>query len=114
MVTIGGVFVGLLIAVAWLFGTRIGELITRRKSSSKPAPGTPWQPLPGNVLELGATGYQIRFSPTGRGDDYRLFTPEGRPMGYCSEGNLEMLKTYAEQCAKERAQLVAQVAGWKP
>lgn len=114
MVTIGGIMVGLLIAVAWWAGTRIGERITQRKSSSQRAPASPWQPLPGNVLELGATGYQIRFNPAWTDSDYRLFSPEGARLASCTEGNLEILKSHAERCAAERAQLVPTTEGWKP
>lgn len=70
-----------------------------------------WNPLPGSILELGDTGWQITFKPSD-GPDYILFSPEGRRMASCKDGQLDALKSYAERCASQRAEFTPSKPIW--
>lgn len=70
------------------------------------ASGTRWHAMPGDVLELADTGWQVRlnrgrFTPQLPGR-YVLFSPEGELMGWGP--TLLPVKTTAEHLAAERAQ----------
>lgn len=68
------------------------------------APASPWQPLPGNVLELGATGYQIQMDVSPKNPLYTLRAPEGWIVAYGVD--LAGLKAAGERFASERAEFV--------
>lgn len=68
--------------------------------------GTPWRALPGDVLELADTGWQVRlnrgrFTPQLPGR-YVLISPEGELLGWGP--TLLPVKATAEHLAAERAQ----------
>lgn len=95
----------------WLFGSMFG----RPKESASELDGVKfdsgWNALPGGVLELGDTGWQIKFKPSD-GPDYILFTPEGRQLASCQDGNLGALKAHAEHCARQRAEFTPRKPIW--
>jgi hypothetical protein len=77
-----------------------------------------WQALPGNRLELGATGYWIELKPSDPTADLILYTPEGFGAWRGREGQLAALKLKAEECARERGEfdavkLDAPARGWR-
>lgn len=79
---------------------RIADLI------APPSRGA-WQALPGNRLELGATGYWIELRPSDPTADLFLYTPEGLGAWHGREGELDVLKLKAEECARERGEFEA-------
>lgn len=64
-----------------------------------------WRPLPGNVLELADTGFQIRLFSNPGAFTYVLFSPEG---AMCASGfELSMLKDCGERFAGYRQEFNA-------
>jgi hypothetical protein len=63
-----------------------------------------WHRLPGGRLELGATGYAIRFCATPDCYPYHLADPDGRAIA--SHGLLQPLKEHAEACAADRREIL--------
>lgn len=68
-----------------------------------------WRTLPGNVMELADTGFQIRFNPT-RQHDLVLINPEGLDIVTGRDWHLAEIKQHAERCASSRAEFVVVVA----
>lgn len=68
-----------------------------------------WHALPGQMLELGDSGFQITLHPAQRNSQllYQLWGPAGEHLGGCSD--LAHLKFYGEQKARERGEFV-----WRP
>ena len=69
------------------------------------APVNPWHALPGNVLELGASGFQIRLTASDTAHFFTLFSPEGCVC--CSGFDMDAVKAFGEKLAGWRAQLAA-------
>lgn len=95
----------------WLFGSMFGRPDETFEDEDMPPSANVWNPLPGNVLELGDTGWQIKFKPSD-GPDYILFSPEGRRMASGGDGQLDALKSYAERCASQRAEFTPTKPIW--
>lgn len=72
-----------------------------------PPPRPAWQALPGNRLELGATGYWIELKPTDPRADLFLYTPDGREIWTGREWMLDEIKEKAEECARQRGEFDA-------
>jgi hypothetical protein len=73
-----------------------------------------WHALPGNRIELGATGFAIEArheDPLQRA--YWLYSPEGTLIANCGPMVLQNLKQLAEQLAKDRQEFVPMVGGWR-
>ncbi len=87
----------------------------RRLAARQPKPETKpvWFPLPGNMLELGVTGYRIELTPEDERHDMRLFSPEGLFICGARDWQLDELKAMAEKSAKNRAEF-APGEVWKP
>lgn len=65
---------------------------------------SPWNTLPGGVISLADTGFEIRHTPKSEGAAFTLVSPEGRTMFTAGPGYLAALKKAAEQVAAERAE----------
>jgi hypothetical protein len=66
-------------------------------------PSTRWCTLPGNVLALGDTGFEIRIEPgQHKGHPFVLYTPEGVAVSAVANGSLTKLQLKAEAMARER------------
>lgn len=67
-----------------------------------------WLRLPGQVLELGTTGFQIRLEPRRMGDQTHMcfvgYSPEMKSIAWSAD-NLPELKTYVERLASYRREL---------
>jgi len=74
--------------------------------------GSAWQPLPGNMIELGSTGFQIVLDVSPRTPLYTLRAPEGWLIGWGSD--LAGLKQLGERYARERLEFVYTERLWKP
>lgn len=61
-----------------------------------------WHSMPGNILELGATGVVIRLRLDPRDYPYVVLDPEGRCLG--ASIHLTAMKMVGEQCARERSE----------
>lgn len=64
-----------------------------------------WRSLPGNVIELAATGFQIRFDADGTRPfhPFKLITPEGRCILDGAEGSLAEVQKLGESMAIDRS-----------
>lgn len=76
-------------------------------------PATPlaqWNALPGGVLELGTSGFQIRLRTDPRLTPYMLTDPDGREIvhGFDFPG----MKSIAENQARWRAEFACGVNAW--
>ena len=81
---------------------RLADLIDR--------PACPaWQALPGNRLELGATGYWIELKPSDPRADLFLHNPEGLEIWTGREWMLDTLKEKAEECARQRGEFAVKI-----
>lgn len=77
-----------------------------------PKPPT-WHALPGNRIELGATGFAIEARYEDReGRVYRLWSPEGVLLASGGTMMLQGLKGMAEQLARDRREFEAPRADW--
>ncbi len=74
------------------------EMRPRRDAWQAPA----WHPLPGGLLELGDTGFQIRSAVASMTMTYTLYSPEGGVLGFTAD--LQGLKRCGEQMARDRAE----------
>lgn len=67
-----------------------------------------WLRLPGQILELGTTGFQIRLEPRSVGDQTHMcfvgYSPEMKSLAWSAD-NLTELKTYIERQASYRREL---------
>jgi hypothetical protein len=81
--------------------TAIGHHVTR----GMPQAGPVWQAMPGQRLELGSTGFCIQLITNPILMPYLLTDPDGRI--YARSGELQSLKAYAEQMARDRAEFDA-------
>lgn len=70
-------------------------------------PGPTWHTLPGQRIELGATGFQISLHPETPLMLYQLWGPAGEALGGCSQ--LDVLKAYGAIKAREREEFA-----WAP
>lgn len=63
-----------------------------------------WKSLPGNTLELGVTGFQIRLETHGERPfhPFKLITPEGRCILDGAEGSLSDVQKLGESMAIDR------------
>lgn len=71
-----------------------------RTSSTVRTPERAWHALPGNRLELGASGFAIELRTKLGELPYLLIDPDGRMMARSVE--LQPLKDYGEKLARER------------
>lgn len=71
------------------------------QTETRPAAKHGWYALPGGRLELGQTGFVIELR-TDRSvlHAFLLIDPDGRPLS--SANVLQPLKTFAEECARDR------------
>ena len=81
------------------------------------APRAPqWHALPGLVLELETTGFQIRLNlgcaTPKLPSRYTLINPEG--WIECFGVDLARIKLHAERQARDRAEFVCDAKGWRP
>lgn len=89
-------------------------------STEAPAAPTPvpaqsqpcWHPLPGNLIELGNSGFQILLDVRPNRPLYTLHAPEGWVIAW--GGDLAGLKLLGERYARERLEFVFTKKGWKP
>ena len=97
-----------------------GEIFFPRMETpieSQPAPAEPqWHALPGLVIELGDSGYQIRMN-LGKATPqmpsrYTLINPEGLTEGWGVD--LAAVKRCAENLVRDRAEFVCEAKGWMP
>lgn len=66
-------------------------------------PSTRWRALPGDVLTLGDTGFEIRLEPgLHKGHPFVLYSPEGVAESVAVSGWLSTLQLKAEAMARER------------
>jgi hypothetical protein len=73
-----------------------------------------WKALPGNRIELGATGFAIEAHwDDPAGNVYRIINPEGVLVAWGGPMMLQGLKGMAEQLAKDREEFVAQPQDWR-
>lgn len=70
--------------------------------TQRPARGSDWHALPGQRMELGATGWAITLSTALGAHPYTLHTPEGTVHAVAS--HLQPLKDLGERLAAERAE----------
>lgn len=95
-------------AAAWLSkaSTQAVDMstLTPPVNTAPAEPPSPWQPLPGNVLELGATGFQIQLDVSPHRPLYTLRAPEGWIVA--AGGDLPGLKQAGERFARERTEFV--------
>jgi hypothetical protein len=63
-----------------------------------------WVALPGNVIELGASGFHIRLNTGPDGFLYTLYAPEGRPL--MQSHDLAHTKSVGQRLAAERDEFV--------
>lgn len=83
------------------------------KPAEPPALAAPkWQALPGNVIELGASGFQIVLDVGSTRPLYTLRAPEG--FSHAWGFDLPALKALGERLASEREEFVCRAEGWKP
>lgn len=80
------------------------------------APAPAWQALPGLVLSLGSTGFEIHMN-LGHATPklpsrYTLINPEG--LIECWGVDLAGIKQHAERLVRDRAEFVCQPTGWLP
>jgi hypothetical protein len=125
LITIVAAF-GLGVAV-WYAGTLLSDLAKRlrsRKAKALPPPQSlpdtppqfvppvdPWQALPGDRLELGASGFAITLHrKPGTAGRYVLHSPEGEALAMCGDGHLATLKQHGELIAGERRKFEADQA----
>jgi hypothetical protein len=94
----------------WIVIVRVKQLVARARSRARRSarPDSQWAAMPGNRLELGATGYDIRLvqlQPTQIGAGlrfiYMAYDPEGNAMA-STPGDLEGLKRLVEDQARNR------------
>ncbi len=69
------------------------------------AEASPWRALPGNVLELGASGFQIRLTASATAHFFSLYSPEGCLC--CSAWDMDAVKALGQRMAAWRAELQA-------
>lgn len=69
-----------------------------------------WHALPGYMIELGTTGYQIRLNQHMRQMPYSVTDPDGRLVAV--GGDLAGLKAFAENLARQRAEFTCS-APWQ-
>lgn len=66
-------------------------------------PSSRWQALPGDVMALGDTGFEIRLEPgLHNGHPFILYSPEGVAESAAASGALTVLKLKGEAMARER------------
>lgn len=70
-----------------------------------------WHSLPGGVIELGTTGFQIRLSHDPDAPTYIGMDPEGRHI--TAGHNLEAMRTLMETCARWRREFDPPPGGWQ-
>lgn len=79
----------------------------------KAGEGPQWRALPGNQLELGATGFRIVMTPHAEdGVRCRLYNPEGVVVAHGQDYRLQALKSLGEECAASRGEFDAQPVLW--
>lgn len=71
-----------------------------------------WHALPGDIIELGTTGFSIQLDTRAKRPLYTLRAPEGWIHGWGSD--LPGLKRMGERYAAERAEFVFHGQWWKP
>lgn len=100
--------------VVWMARTLIRYLDGPQKTSNEEpeTPAAKWRALPGNILEPGDTGFQIRFKPDQHRHQFAAYDPEG--LCRASSEYLQPLKNICENMAADRAQFLCDVEGWKP
>lgn len=80
------------------------------------APAPTWHALPGLVIGLGNTGFEIHLNlgrPTARMPSrYTLINPEG--LIECWGVDLASMKQHAERLVRDRAEFVCTPTGWLP
>jgi hypothetical protein len=84
--------------------------------AQRAAPAPAWQALPGLVLGLGSTGFEIHMNlghATPRlPSRYTLINPEG--LIECWGVDLAGIKQHAERLVRDRAEFVCAPTGWLP
>lgn len=88
--------------------------LLKKKPTAQPEWPRVWHALPGNVMEFGATGWQVKLELCGavdgsRRDSFLVINPEGDALIRIWGGNgpLEEAKRYAEQACSEREAFAA-------
>lgn len=78
--------------------------LDQQPGTTEKTPEMAWHCLPGNVLELGTTGFQICLvpDPSRPQHPYRLLSPEGVGLLYGAEGSLDLVKRCALKMAADR------------
>lgn len=92
---------------------RIARALRRLADRMDPPPRAQWHALPGNTLELGATGYRIELKPDDPSADLIVWSPEGERIASAHQGLLGECKDFAEKCAKNRDEFTPKEI-WKP
>lgn len=105
--------IGLLAFMLWQTWQTPRKSVAELRPADPPPPPPPppagptWHSLPGNQLELGATGWRITLDVDRPDCDLILWTPEGRCSATGREWQLDQLKRHAELCAGNRAEFAA-------
>ncbi len=94
------VAVGMLIVAGYWHGQRAAAQVNAALDSM---PSTRWRALPGQVLALGDTGFEIRLEPASdKEHPYHLYSPEGAHLVKAGSGCLARLQLRGEELARER------------
>ena len=78
--------------------------VAQAEMAVTPAPGPSWKALPGQVIELGDTGFQIKLDTRPMHPLYLLVAPEGWTV--LGGADLPVLKQLGERFARERTEFV--------
>lgn len=81
---------------AWHVGKLLQAALAQRNGASR------WHAIGADRLELGATGYWIKFDPRTKAPDFTLVTPEGHVIGQSMA--LRAMKELGEAAAAQRAE----------
>ena len=110
--TILAIAAATIVVFAVYLAREIKKYINTISNNEPETPASNWRALPGNILELGDTGFQIRFKPDPHRHQFQAYDPEG--LCRASSEYLQPLKHICENMAADRAQFLCDVDGWKP
>lgn len=86
------------------------EIPAKANNTSAPS-NSSWFVVPGGRIELGGTGFYIELIANDEDTPYGGFSPEGYLYGRSQE--LQVMKSYLEKRAVERAEFEPPIGGWK-